>query len=128
MKYKTILASLCVMVLSMGLALFATAGSVDDTDGDLIPDVFDNCSLEDNGPGEVCNQTDTDGDGFGNNCDGDFDGDNTVLGTDFTAFLGFFGGVGNAGDLDCDGTTLGTDFTKFLGLFGGNPGPGSTAL
>lgn len=121
---NAIFASLCAFLLSMGFALSGTAGSIVDTDSDLVPDVFDNCVTVPNGPGggACSNQEDFDDDGFGNACDGDFDQDGNTLGSDFTLFLGFFGNPGNAGDLDCDGQTLGSDFTIFLGLFGSPPG------
>lgn len=51
-----------------------------DTDGDAVPDATDNCPTVANGlaqagiPG-VGNQTDTDGDGLGDACDDDIDGD-----------------------------------------------------
>ena len=41
-----------------------------DRDGDGIPDTSDNCTLVAN-----ADQRDTDGDGYGNRCDGDFDND-----------------------------------------------------
>ncbi len=44
----------------------------EDTDGDTIPDYFDNCTYVANGPNNSSNQIDSDGDGFGNACDYDF--------------------------------------------------------
>lgn len=121
---RAMIAILGTVLLSMGMALSATAGSVSDADSDGVPDSFDNCPNTANGPlaGSCSAQEDADSDGFGNACDGDFNNDGNTLGDDFTQFLGFFGGSGNPGDLDCDGNTLGGDFTIFLGLFGSPPG------
>ncbi len=71
------------------LAVSANAGSIVDTDGDTIPDVFDNCVNDDNGPNTVPpnNQTDLDGDGFGVRCDPDYNQDGTVGVGDFTIFF-----------------------------------------
>lgn len=119
-----------VSLFAIGFAMSATAGSIIDTDGDLVPDVFDNCSTAANGPttANQCNQVDTDSDGFGNTCDADFDQDGVVAGTDFTALLVTFGTADALTDLDCDGVVAGTDFTRLLVLFGTAPGPGVTAM
>jgi hypothetical protein len=121
--YQIFLASL----LAVGFALAATAGSIDDTDGDLIPDVFDNCSLVANGPAEQ-DQLDADDDGFGNICDGDLSQDGVVAGSDFGIWAGLFGQSGTAGDITGDGVVAGSDFGAWAQLFGGTPGPGATAI
>ncbi len=120
-------------LLAFGLSLAAGAGSITDTDTDLIPDVFDNCSTVANGPGEAINQTNTDGDGFGNACDCDFGspapGDGFILGDDIvSAFASPFGGTSALHDLDGDGFVLGTDIVICFASFGGTPGPGNTAI
>lgn len=125
MKIESIFTILCTVLLSMGFAMAANAGAVNDADSDGVPDAFDNCPNHANGPnaGACANQEDADGDGFGNACDGDYDQDLQTLGSDFTVFGGtLFGGTNNAGDHDCDGTTLGSDFSIFLALFGSPPG------
>jgi hypothetical protein len=122
--------ALLVGLFAFGYAMSASAGAVTDTDGDLVPDAFDNCSAFDNGPNELSNQVDTDIDGYGNACDGDFDNDGFVLGSDFTFVLANFGqGTPTAqeADLDGDGLVLGSDFSRFLSLFGGTPGPSGLA-
>ncbi len=123
------IASTAMLALGM-IVLSANAGSIDDTDSDLIPDVFDNCSAVANGPGTAgqCNQVDADGDGFGNTCDGDFNNDNVVTGADFSILLAVFGTTDPVSDLNCDGVVTGGDFSAFLSLFGGAPGPGATAI
>jgi len=125
MRVKTIFATLCATMLSMGFALSASAGTVNDFDNDLVPDAFDNCSVVPNGSTTACFQTDGDNDGFGNVCDADLDQDNVVAGSDFNALLAVFGTTNAAADLDCDGVVAGSDFNALLGLFGTAPGPGA---
>ncbi|HIF94832.1 MAG: thrombospondin type 3 repeat-containing protein [Myxococcales bacterium] len=114
-------------LIAASLAFVANAGSIDDTDTDLIPDVFDNCSLVANGPAGQ-DQLDADADGFGNICDGDLDQDGVVAGSDFAAFVALFGAAGSAADFDGDGVVAGSDFAAFVALFGSAPGPGATAI
>jgi len=67
---------------------------VDDCDADGVPDASDNCPGIPNGPlaGDCRAQQDTDGDGFGNACDADFNQNgNAGLGDDFTYFPDTFG-------------------------------------
>ena len=114
-----------VSLFAIGFAMSATAGSVVDTDGDLVPDVFDNCPNHANGPGEAPNnQVNTDGDAHGNRCDGDFNNmDPTVDVTDFNLFLAdFLNPAHSQFDLDADGSTGVNDFNIFLTLFLGPPG------
>lgn len=91
----------------LALALFVTGGSIagtnPDSDGDGVFNLVDNCKELANPPctGAVCNanpgefprdtQTDTDGDGFGNRCDADFNNNGIVNTQDNTVFLGCFG-------------------------------------
>ena len=115
---------LMVGLFAIGFAMSGTAGSINNSDADSIPDVFDNCSEVDNEA-----QTDVGGDGFGNVCDADFTGDLIVGGTDFGLFVTAFGGTDFEFDLTDDGIVGGTDFGRFVALFGPNPpGPGATAL
>mgnify|MGYP003572524396 CR=1 FL=1 len=108
------------------------AGVDADTDGDGVQDNIDNCLTEGN-----ADQRDTDLDGYGNACDGDFNQDGIVGGPDFTifslAFLTSEGAPGYVEDADCNGDGIigGPDFTCFAiqftnGLNGGTsggPGP-----
>jgi len=95
-----------------------------DSDADAWPDAFDNCQLLANR-----DQLDTDGDGFGNRCDCDFNQDGFCGGPDFTLFIGCFnkatGGDATceAADMNGDGFVGGPDFTLFIGGFNGPPGP-----
>ena len=128
MKLKLVM---LVSVFAFGLAFSANAGSVTDTDGDLVPDQFDNCVTTDNGPGEDSNQVDTDLDGYGNACDADYStpaADFLVTTGDFPTFVNAFTGAAPSLETDHNGDTLTTtaDFTTFLQMFQGvtTLGPG----
>jgi hypothetical protein len=86
--------------------------------------VADNCVLVANAPPLDC---DSDSDGYGNACDGDFNNDTFVDPTDFTTvFLPSFTGTPIGGtDMNCDRFVDPTDFTAyFLPQFSaGVPGP-----
>jgi hypothetical protein len=74
-------------------------------------------------------RADTDWDGYGNSCDGDFDNSGTVGGGDFSPLFlndytaGSDSGIGS--DMDGGGTTGGEDFSPwFLNQYtSGFPGP-----
>jgi subtilisin family serine protease len=99
-----------------------------DDDGDGACDSEDNCLARANPE-----QTDTDADGFGNVCDGDFDNDGLTLPSDFEIFdrdfseTGIDSGVGT--DMDGDGLVLPNDFELWQAQFesGGLPGPSAPA-
>jgi hypothetical protein len=127
---------LFVGVCAIGFAISANAGTIADVDGDTIPDVFDDCSSIANGPtAGPNNQLDSDvvPDGFGNLCDGDFNNDGVVAGTDFGVFAFVFGidcGATVGAPSDCradvngDGVVAGTDFGVWGGtMFGNLMGP-----
>jgi hypothetical protein len=122
----------CAGLLAFGLSFGSFAGSIADADNDGVPDQYDNCLNVPNGPllgtGSCNAQEDSDGDGYGNACDGDLTQDGSVLGTDFGALLGYFPSVGlSVGDLNCDGSVLGTDFGVLLSLFPGAIKPSGLA-
>jgi hypothetical protein len=107
-----------------------------DGDGDGILNASDNCLLIPNGPSAgVCYvggvQVDTDGDGFGNPCDGDFNNSGIVDATDFSSplFLDDFTAGSDSGigsDMNCSGIVDATDFSSpyFMDQFtSGTPGP-----
>ena len=108
--------------------------AIPDEDGDGVAIDEDNCS-------DVANldQRDTDSDGFGNECDADYDNNGVVGLSDFNILRGQFGKKScdsfapcdldfNA-DVDCDGSdTIGTlDFNCLRNQFGGPPGPSGLA-
>ena len=122
--------ALLVGLFAFGYALSASAGAVVDTDGDLVPNQFDDCSAVANGPNQTGNQIDSDLDGYGNRCDTDYDNSLTTNTLDFAQFLGTFG-TANLGETDADGSgTINTlDFAVFLGKFSAPPGaPGPSGL
>ena len=111
---------------------FTPPGLLNDFDGDLVPDVTDNCSEVPNGPREARgsharDQIDTDGDGFGNICDCDFDQDGYVLGTDIVELFEFFDTDSELHDLDADGIVFLSDLEICTSQFNGQPGPGALA-
>jgi hypothetical protein len=92
-----------------------------DTDGDGIPDNLDNCKLVAN-----ANQRDTNGDGYGNICDPDFNGDGTVNINDFNrlkARLNIVPVVDVDTDLDGNGAVNINDFNRLKSFLGKPPGP-----
>jgi DMSO reductase family type II enzyme heme b subunit len=125
MKYN-LSALACGLLLAVGLSLAATAQPIPDADSDGVPDSQDNCMLQQNAP-----QGDTDLDGYGNACDGDFDNDGIVFGTDFNLFMQNSNTSAptydEQYDLDCDDIVFGTDFNLFKQLFNGPPGPSGLA-
>jgi len=134
-----IIAFLCAVLLSLGAAMSASAGTIVDTDGDRIPDVFDNCRTVDNssfqstpptGTNRCDAQEDFNNDGLGNPCDGDLNnsGGPIVNGVDFAAMFPLLFVGPNAGDLNCSGgVTNGVDFAAMFPLLFLAPGPGASA-
>lgn len=114
-----------ILLLSLGMPGLARA--LPDTDGDLVPDVADNCLTTANGPNQTSNQVDADADGYGNRCDTDYDQSGTTTVADFAEFLGCFTGIGPVDcpemDHDGSGTINVADFAVFLGKFSAPPGP-----
>jgi hypothetical protein len=99
-----------------------------DSDNDGIDDDFDNCKLVPNGPNDTASngppQNDTDGDGYGNMCDADFDNSGFVNFGDLAAFRAAFGTSDAAADLNGSGFVNFGDLARFKALFGQPPGPG----
>ncbi|MEL6215997.1 MAG: hypothetical protein AAFQ99_09995, partial [Pseudomonadota bacterium] len=94
-----------------------------DGDGDGVEDFEDNCTVVAN-----ASQCDSDGDGFGNHCDADFNNDGFVNFVDLGLLrVGFFGTSDapdyNELDLNCDGAINPMDLGVFRTLFGTEPGP-----
>ena len=98
-----------------------------DTDSDGVVDSEDNCTLVPNGPlipdsgGNT--QLDTDGDGYGNICDADLNGDLKVDLSDFSFFRIAFDTQAADADFNGDGEVNLSDFSIFRTLFGNAPGP-----
>jgi thrombospondin type 3 repeat protein len=118
------------ILAAIGFALLigfpVVAGLAPDTDGDGTPDALDNCVTVANAGAAFC---DTDTDGYGNACDGDFTQNFTVTSADFNnkflpdLMLGMDMGTGT--DMTCNNTVTSADFNnKFLpNLMVGMPGP-----
>ncbi|MFK8030756.1 MAG: integrin alpha [Gammaproteobacteria bacterium] len=89
-----------------------------DSDGDAIANVLDNCSTLSNPA-----QTDSDGDGFGNRCDADFNNDCSTNFLDLFALSNAFLSNDAAFDLNSHGLVNFLDVSVFTQLFGLPPGP-----
>jgi hypothetical protein len=95
-----------------------------DSDDDGIPDVDDNCTLIPNP-----DQRDTDGDGYGNLCDGDLNNDGSTNTLDLNLYkLAHRSSVGDANydvdaDFNGDGTINTLDLNIYKGLHRQPPGP-----
>jgi hypothetical protein len=89
-----------------------------DADGDGVPDDVDNCLGVFNP-----DQRDTDGDGFGNRCDADFNNDGVVNFADLAIFRARFATSNADADLNGDGIVNFADLAIFRALFGRPPGP-----
>jgi hypothetical protein len=94
-----------------------------DADGDGVVDSQDNCINTANPT-----QTDTDGDGYGNACDADFDNSGLVNPVDLSFFRSKYGSHDPDADLDNSGTVNITDLSMFRSLYGKAPGPSCTDL
>lgn len=95
-----------------------------DTDGDGLFDNEDNCTLVPN-----ADQRDTDGDGFGNICDPDFDNSGVVNFLDIASWTPLFNTA--CGDIDEDlngdgGCNFG-DYSILVSFFNQPPGPSGVA-
>ncbi len=99
-----------------------------DWDGDGHPDAADDCWSLAN-----ASQLDTDADGYGNLCDGDFNNDGVTGTGDFFVIRRSFGtSQGSptfepAADMNGDGTVGTSDFVRWLQFFGKAPGPSGLA-
>lgn len=92
-----------------------------DTDGDLLPDTIDNCTLVAN-----TDQQDNDFDGYGNHCDGDFNNNGIVDSSDEDYFLHMLNdpfSIFWEADLNLDGSVDSEDYVIFSGFVGFPPGP-----
>ena len=94
-----------------------------DGDDDEYSDDLDNCSAYPN-----ADQRDTDGDGFGNACDADFNNDNIVNAVDLGILRARFFSNDPEADLNGDGVVNAADLGRFRALFFSAPGPGAAPL
>ncbi len=96
----------------------STQWTAADTDGDGVLDTLDNCTAVAN-----ANQRDTNGDGYGNLCDADFNGDGIVNFGDVAYFKSVFLGVDEDADLNGDGSINFGDLALVKAYFLLPPGP-----
>lgn len=109
---------------TFGRGMWKTALPAPDGDGDGVPDAEDNCT-------EIANpsQCDTNGDGYGNHCDGDLDGSEFVNFTDLGILKKAFfttpsmPGWNPDADLNCDDAVNFIDLGMMKSQFFGPPGP-----
>jgi hypothetical protein len=123
--------TILVFLSTIAFAFSSNAGSVLDDDLDNVPNAFDNCTSIANGPADACNQVDSDQDGYGNDCDADYNQDTFVNTDDFALFLSCFVGFSSLAivDHDCDGFCTVGDFAAFLqGFTSAPPQIGPTGL
>ncbi len=106
------------LLLSIALCLVSLSVFAIDSDSDGVDDQQDNCI-------EIANtdQRDSNGDGFGNVCDGDLDNNGFVNFADLSLFKSAFGT--NDADADFDGNRFinFADLSLFKTYFGKSPGP-----
>lgn len=94
-----------------------------DPDADGLLDGVDNCRQVPNP-----DQCDSDGDGYGNRCDGDLNNNTFVNAQDTTLFRAQLGQASvapafNEADLNCNGAVNAQDTTLLRGFLGSAPGP-----
>ncbi|MEM7084380.1 MAG: thrombospondin type 3 repeat-containing protein [Pseudomonadota bacterium] len=90
-----------------------------DTDADGAPDFNDNCTNVANS-----SQIDSDADGYGNACDGDFNNDCSINFADIAAFSNKFLSADDLYDMNGDDIVNFIDFTLLTGSFLSPPGAG----
>ena len=90
------------------------------SDGDLdgVPDLADNCTLAPNPA-----QTDTDGDGYGNACDADFNNDGVVTAADYLLLRAKLNSANALFDLNGDGVVTAADYLLLRARLNQPPGP-----
>jgi len=130
MKFN-LLALACALALAFGLSMGSFAGSIADTDSDGIPDSYDNCVDDSNGPLTVTNQCTTnhdgDEDGYGNSCDRDFNNDGATGLDDLSDILTKISIIDAERDLNCDGAVGLDDLSVVLTDISQVPGPSGLA-
>ena len=99
-----------------------------DTDGDGVIDALDNCRLVSN-----ATQVDSNGDGYGNRCDGDLNNNGSTNAQDTTLYRQQLGQPSvaptyNAADINASGAVNAQDTTLFRQLLGSAPGQSGICL
>lgn len=125
----------CAALLALGLSMGSFAGSVTDTDGDGVPDSFDNCVTRDNGPLQAtasCNGQE-DGlivDGYGRPCDSDTNNNGATDLSDVSATFAAAGVVSTnpTFDYNCNGAADLSDVAKAFTDAAAVAAPGPSGL
>ncbi len=113
--------NISAMFLILSLMLTNSVFAATDTDGDGVIDSSDNCILIANGPsipdvgGNI--QLDTDGDGYGNICDPDFDNSGVVNAADLAYMKTSFFTPDAEADLDGSGVVNAADLAILKTMF-----------
>jgi hypothetical protein len=99
-----------------------------DIDGDGVENSLDNCTLVAN-----AGQCDSDGDGYGNHCDGDLNNNTATNAQDYVLFRQQLGQPSvapafNQADINCSGAVNSQDYVLFRGLLGMPSGPSGLHL
>lgn len=124
-----VLATMTAILLVGGYSLSAQAGPATDSDSDGTLDIADFCSLDPTAPAPC--SLDTDNDGYGNACDGDFSNDGVTNATDAGTMIADLGGGVDGGtgtDMNCDGVVNATDAGIFVNQLNGAGVPGPSGL
>lgn len=117
-QYKLLVSSLESTGFKWDYALAWRRSENSDSDADGVPDKLDNCTLLAN-----ANQRDTDGDGYGNRCDPDFNQNQIVDPTDFSRMKVKLGTASELEDLNGNGIVDPMDFSILKSTLGKVPGP-----
>jgi len=122
----------CAALLTIGLSFGSFAGSAPDSDGDGVPDDYDNCVNIANGPlastGGCDSQEDYNTNGYGQVCDADLNEDGGTGLDDMGILLNSLGGgATNIADLNCDGGVGLDDMGDLLNKLGTTPGASGLA-
>jgi thrombospondin type 3 repeat protein len=100
----------------IGYPIASLAGLAPDADSDGVPDVLDKCMLDARNVGQA--SCDTDQDGYGNVCDGDFNNNGTTNTQDFTMYFApqLKSSIPDSRgtDMNCNGTVNTQDFTMYF--------------
>ena len=110
----------CAALLALSLLLGSIASSITDSDGDGVPDIYDNCITTANGPLASTNscdaQEDADLDGYGNPCDFDANNDGAFGIDDGSGYIDNAAIVSTnpVYDNNCDGATGMDDLSDAL--------------
>ena len=119
----------CLTAAGLVLTMACTQAFAVDSDADGVDDSLDNCTMVPNGPlipdAGGNSQLDTDGDGYGNICDGDLNNAGPVVNiTDLGIFRSMFNTTNPDADFNGSGGLVNiTDLGVFRSLFNNPPGP-----